>query len=100
NTFRFQRDCGEPEIENLRLSSIRDKDVRGLDVPVDDPLRMCCVQSVGDLDEQIEHRLDLQRVCSDLVLEGFTFEALHGDEGPSLIFPYVVNRADIRVIEC
>jgi len=61
---------------------------------------MCCVQSVGDLDAQIEHRLDLQRFSSDLVLEGFPFEVLHGDEGPSLIFPKVVNRADIRVIEC
>src|SRR5438309_9843842 len=58
------------------------------------------IERIGNLNAQIEHRLDLQRFSSYLVLEGFPFEVLHGDEGPSFIFPNVVNRADIRVIEC
>src|ERR1022692_4977543 len=39
NALRLERDLCQPEIENLRLSSIRDEDVRGLDVPMDDTLR-------------------------------------------------------------
>jgi len=100
NALRFQRDFRQPEIENLRLTSIRNEDVRWLDVSMDDALRMCCIERVGNLDAEIEHRFDLQRFSSDLVLEGLTFEVLHSDEGPSFIFPNVVNRADIRVIEC
>src|SRR5207249_3762598 len=95
NALRFQRDFREPEIENLRLTSIRNEDVRWLDVSMDDALRMCCIERVGNLDAEIEHRFDLQRFSTDLVLEGFPFEVLHGDEGPSFIFPNVVNRADI-----
>ena len=64
NALRLERDLRQPEIENLRLTSIRDEDVRGLDVPMDDALRMCRVESVGDLDAQIEHRFDLQRLAS------------------------------------
>src|SRR6266568_1164176 len=60
NALRFQRDFREPKVENLRLTSIRDKDVRWLDVPVDDSFRMRGVESVGDLDAQIKHRFDLQ----------------------------------------
>src|SRR5207245_5031161 len=100
NALRFQRDFREPEIQNFRLTSIRNEDVRWLDVSMDDALRMCCIERVGNLDAEIEHRFDLQRFSSDLVLEGLTFEVLHSDEGPSFIFPNVVNRADIRVIEC
>jgi hypothetical protein len=50
NAFRLQGDFRQSEIENLCLTSIRDEDVRGLDVPMDDSFRMCCIQCVGDLD--------------------------------------------------
>src|SRR5207248_10810672 len=82
------------------LATGSDKNVGWFDVPMDDPLRMGGVERVRDLDAQIEHHLDLQWFSSDLVLEGFPFQVLHGDEGLSFIFPNVVNRADIRVIEC
>src|SRR5579864_6384851 len=38
NALRLQRHFCQPEIENLRLSTIRDEDVRGLDVAMDDAL--------------------------------------------------------------
>jgi hypothetical protein len=59
NAFRLQGDFRQPEVQNLCLPPVRDKDVRGLDVPVDDAFRMGGVESIGDLDAQIEHRLDL-----------------------------------------
>src|SRR5438132_14398890 len=94
NTPPLRGDLRQSEIENLRLPSIRDEDVSWLDIPVDDSFRMCRVESVGNLNAQIEHGVDLQRFSNDLVLEGFPFEVLHGDERPSFIFPNVVNRAD------
>ena len=81
NALRLWRDLGQPEIQNLRLSSACDEDVRGLDVAVNDVFRVCSVQSVGDLDAQIEHCLDLQRLSCDHVPERLTLQQFHRDEG-------------------
>ena len=95
----LQRHFGQPEIENLRLTSIRDEDVRGLDVPMDDALRMCRVESVGNLDAQIEHRFDLQRLASDPVPECLPLQQFHGDEGSPIGLVNLVDRADVRVVQ-
>src|SRR6266436_6802528 len=99
NALRLRGDLRQTEIENLRLTSIRDEDVRGLDVPMDDALRMCRVESVGNLDAQIEHRFDLQRLASDPVPECLAFQQLHGDEGSPIGLINLVDRADVRVVQ-
>ncbi len=99
NAVRLQRHFGQPEIENLRLTSIRHKDVRWLDVPMDDSLRVCGVERVGDLDAQIEHRFDLQRLASDPVPECLPLQQFHGDEGSPIGLVNLVDRANIRVVQ-
>ncbi len=99
NALRLQRDLRQPEVENLRLPSIRHEDVRGLDVPMDDPLRVCGIQRVGDLDAQIEHRFDLQRLASDPVPERLPLQQFHGDEGSPIGLVNLVDRADVRVVQ-
>jgi hypothetical protein len=51
------------------LTSVRYEDVSGLNVAMDDSLRMGCVQGIRDLDAEIEHRADLQRLARDHVPE-------------------------------
>ena len=92
-------DLRQPEIQNLRLSSIRDEDVRGLDVAVDDALRVGRVQSIGDLDAKIEHSLDLQRLAADPVPERLPLQQFHGDEGSPIGLVNLVDRADVRVVQ-
>ena len=46
-------DFRESEIENLRLTSIGDEDVRGLDVAMNDTFSVSRIESVGDLDTQL-----------------------------------------------
>src|SRR2546425_9329779 len=99
NAFRLEGDLRQPEIENLRLTAIRDEDVRWLDVPVDDSFRMCSVESVGDLDAQIEHRLDLQRLAAYHVPERLPLQQFHGDEGSPIGLVDFVDRADVRVVQ-
>ena len=99
NGFRLERELSQPEIENLRLASIRDKDVRWLDVSVDDSFRMCGVESVSDLDSQIEHRFDLQRLASDPVPERLPLQKFHRNEGSPIDLIYFVDRADVRVVQ-
>ena len=97
--FRKERDLGQPEIENLRLTSICDEDIRGPDVPVNDVLGMSGIKRVRDLDSQIEHCLDFQRLAIDPMPEGLTFEQFHRDEGSPLGVIDFVDGADVRVVQ-
>src|SRR5579864_1165934 len=99
NALWLLGDFSQPEVENLRLASIRDEDVRGLDVPMDDTLRVRGVESVGDLDAQIEHCLDLQRLARDHVPESMPLQQFHGDESSPTVFVNFVDRAYVRVIQ-
>ena len=66
---------------------------------MDDALRMCRVESIGDLDAQIEHRFDLQRLASDPVPERLPLQQFHGDEGSPIGLVNLVDRADVRVVQ-
>src|SRR5215813_15330903 len=81
NRLGLKTDFGQPEIENLRLTSIRNEDVCWFDVPVDDPFRVCGVKAVCDLDAEVEHCFHVQRLSSHLVLEGLAFQILHAMKG-------------------
>ena len=81
------------------MTSVRDEDVRGLDVAMDDAFRMCRVESLGNLDAQIEHRLDLHRLACDPVPERLTLQQFHGDEGSPIGLVNLVDREDIRVVQ-
>ena len=50
----FRRQLGQAEIQNLGLATLGDKDIRWLDVPMDDPFRMGSVQRIGNLNRQVE----------------------------------------------
>jgi hypothetical protein len=65
---------------------------------MDDALRMCRVESVGNLDAQIEHRFDLQRLASDPVPECVPLQQFRGNEGSPIGLVNLVDRADVRVV--
>src|ERR1700687_1372460 len=98
NALRLEGDLCQPEIQNLRLASIRDKDVRWLDVPMDDALRVCAVERIGDLNAQIEQRFDLQRLAIDGVPERLPHQQFHGNEGSPIDLVDFVDRADVGVV--
>ena len=64
------RQCSTPSSVTLAILSpkssptpVRYKDVRGLDVPVNDSLGVRSVQCIRDLDAEIEHRFSFQRLA-------------------------------------
>src|SRR5713101_7022902 len=61
---------------------------------------MGSVQSIGDLDSQIEHRLDFQRLATDPAPQRLPLQQFHGDEGSSLGLVNLVDGADVRMIQC
>src|SRR5208282_2168730 len=99
NALGLQGDFSQPEIQNLRLTSTRDENVCGLDVPMDDTLRVSRIECVGDLDAHIKHRLDLHRLASNPVPERLPLQQFHCDEGSPICLVNLVDRANVRVIQ-
>ena len=89
----------QPEIENLRVPAIRDEEVRGLDVAMDDPCGVCGLQRVGDLDRKQQQHVDVDRAASDSMLQRHALEELHDDEGVAVLLADVVNRADVGMVQ-
>ena len=71
---------GEAEVEQLDLSFRGDHDVRGLQVPVDDPPLVRRFKGFGDLPRAGESFFELKRAGRRLLLEALTFDELHDEE--------------------
>ena len=94
-----QYDFRQPEVQNLGVSALGDKDVGGLDVAVDDAFGMGCIQCVGDLDGQRQNQLGFHRSASNAVLQRQAVQKLHGDERFAVLIVNFVDRADVRMIQ-
>ena len=81
------------------MSTLGDKDVRGLDVAMDDAFGVGSVESIGNLDSDGEQRLQIHRTVADQVLQGVAVEELHGDERLAVLVADVVDGADIGMVE-
>ena len=81
------------------MPALRDEDIRGLDVPVDDASRVRGVERVGDLDGQFEQQPRLERFARNAVPERLPLQELHGDERLAFVFADFVDRANVRMVE-
>jgi 1,6-anhydro-N-acetylmuramate kinase len=77
----------------------RQEYIGGLDVAMDDALRVCGVERIGDLDRLADHRIDGQGLPADSMFERPPLQQLHHDEVLACMIADVVNRADIRVVQ-
>ena len=94
------RDLCQSEVENLSVPPLRNEDVGWFNVTVHDASRMRGVQRVGDLDCEREHVFHIQWLPSDPHLQSHPIQKLHGNESVAVLLANVINRADVRVIEC
>ena len=81
------------------MTAIGEKDVRGLDVSMDYRLGMSGFESIRHLIAIFMDIVDSQRLAGDAVLEGLAFEKLHHDEILAIILIYVIDRADVGMVE-
>ena len=95
----LRRQLGQPKIQNLCGAFVHQENIRGLDVPVNNPFHVRCFQSVGNLDRHVQNFRDHHRLGGDPVLQRLALQQLHGDKWPTLEFANVVNRADIRMVQ-
>ena len=73
-------DLGQPEIEDLGMSAIGDKNVCRLDVAVHDAFAVRGIQGIGHFNAQAQEHLEFHRLALDQVFQGLAAEALHHDE--------------------
>ncbi len=77
---RFRSDCpGEAEVEELH-ARLRQHDVRGLEVPVDDPAAVRRVERPGDLRAVTQRLLERQWPSRESRLERLAFDQLHDED--------------------
>ena len=64
----------QAEIENFGLDATRHKNIRRLDVAMNDTFCMRGIERVGDLDSEVEHLVECERLLADAVLQRLAFE--------------------------
>src|SRR4029077_5375520 len=75
------------------------KDVRRLDVAMNDALRMRCVQRIGNFDSQAEQGRRLQRFRPDAMLQRHAIQKLHDDKCLAVLLVNFVNGANVGMVE-
>src|SRR4029077_20208203 len=89
----------ETEIKKLHLPTFGGENISGLDVPVDDGFRVGRIESVGNLVAIIGNAFDVQWLSGNAVLEGLSFKNLHDNEVLAFKLVYIVDRANVGMIQ-
>ncbi len=89
----------DSEVENCRAALSVDQNVRGLEIAMDDTLRMRGAKAVGDLRGNSNHPLDRQAAAFDQRRHRAADDQLHRDVRLAVDLPRFENRADIRMPE-
>ncbi len=92
-------DLGQAEIQDLRVLALGHKNIRRLNVAMDDSLGVGRVERVGDLDAQRKQRVQFHGTVADDVFQRRAVEVLHDDEGLAVLLANVVDGADIWMVE-
>ncbi len=81
------------------MSALRNENVCGFDVAVNDSLRMSRIQCVSDLDGQAEQDIVVDRSTGNAVLQRHAVQKLHDDEGLAVLLANLINSADIGMVQ-
>src|SRR5580693_4693055 len=81
------------------MSPLGHKNVRRLDVAVNDAFRVRCVECVGDLNCERHYGFRIHRLSRNPVLQGHSVQKLHGDKGLSVLIVNLVDGAYIGMVQ-
>jgi hypothetical protein len=90
----------QTKVENFRVTALGDKNVRWLDVAVDDALRVSGIERVGNLDRQTKQNIRLYGSAGDPMFQRNPVKKLHNKEWMAMLLSDLMEGADIGVIEC
>ena len=92
--------AGDPEVRDLSPPLLVEQNVRRLQIPVDEPARVCVSEAGGQLPRELLRLVVQVRLAgSDLLLECPARQVLQHHERSSGFLAVVVETADVRVGE-
>src|SRR5437660_11677004 len=81
------------------MSTFGNKDVRRLDIPMNDTRRVRRIQRVCDLNRKRQEQICLQRTRAEAMLQHDAIQKLHGDQRLVATFADIVNYTDVGLVE-
>src|SRR5258708_2805033 len=81
------------------MPPLRDKNVGGLDVTMNDAFVVSGIERIGNLDGNGDNTVGIQGACRYQVFQRYAIQVLHGDEGMAFVARNFVDGADIGVIK-
>ncbi len=90
---------GQTKIQHLGITSLGNEDVGRFNVSVDNAFGVSRIQSIGNLNSQIQYLIRLKGLVLNAVLERLAFQVLHDNERLTSMFTNVVDGADVGMIQ-
>ena len=88
----------QPEVEQLH-AGLRQHDVAGLEITMDDAGAMCDCERVSDLSSNVERLVQRQGALLQPLFERLPFQVLHDKEVDVVVLSNVEHRANVRVTD-
>ena len=77
----FREDFRKTKVENLHSARRRNLHVGWLEIPMNDPLVVRCLERVGDLPGNVQRLIERDRTSLQAIGERLTVNQLHDDGG-------------------
>ena len=100
NPPRLERELRQSKVQNLRVSAFCNKDIRRLDVAMNDASGVSRIQRIGNLYPERQYLLGLHRLACDTVLQRKPIQKFHRNERLPVLLVNLVNCADGRMVQC
>ena len=65
-----------------------------------DSLDVGCVERICDLNAEVQNFFERERLALNATFQGLSIQELHRNEVLTVLFTDVVNRVNVRVVEC
>ena len=90
---------GQTKIHQLGLTAVRYKNVGWLDITVNDSFGVSGIESIDDLNAEIQNQREFERAAGNAVAQCLSFQQLHGDKCAALMLTDLKDGANVGVIE-
>ena len=89
----------QAEVENLDLAGFRDRDVRRLEIPMDDARFVRGVEGIGELPRDVQRLRDRERPRGEPSGQGVALDELEHQRRLLAVLDHVIDRRDVRMVE-
>ena len=89
----------QPEVQHLHRTVVTHLDVGRFQIPVDDPLLVCCFEGFGDLLSNRQRLVERDSASFDAVSQRRPFDEFQNQRPDAVSFLQAVDVADVRVIQ-